>query len=210
MSQSGPKVFHYWKEDDKHKTKVTKPVVKSKNTDHKEQNESNKDIVKLDTPKLIGLTMPDEDVVTLDISHLTEPNRTIHNPIRRSTWNVNLLTETAQLPTRQTQHSIGYDLHADEDVELFPWTRSLVSTGVSSTIPIGHYGRIVPRSSLAWKHSIDVGARVIDHDYRGEIKVLLINMSSEPYLIKRGERIAQIILECIETHVVVKANTYRK
>lgn len=64
-------------------------------------------------------------------------------------------------------------------------------------IPIGTYGRLAPRSGLAWKNHIDVGAGVIDADYRGEVKVLLFNFSDQDFTVKRGDRIAQLICEVI-------------
>lgn len=70
-----------------------------------------------------------------------------------------------------------------------------MSTGLAFAIPVGNYGRIAPRSGLAAKHSIDVGAGVIDADYRGEVKVLLFNHSDIDFAINEGDRIAQMIIE---------------
>jgi len=70
----------------------------------------------------------------------------------------------------------------------------LVSTGIALGIPEGNYGRIAPRSGLSYKNGIDIGAGVIDSDYTGEIKVLLINISNEPFEVEVGDRIAQIII----------------
>jgi dUTP pyrophosphatase len=66
-------------------------------------------------------------------------------------------------------------------------------------IPHGHYGRVAPRSGLAWKKSIDVGAGVIDEDYRGNVGVILFNFGDEDFVIKQGDRVAQLILEKIST-----------
>uniref|UniRef100_A0A183BST3 Deoxyuridine 5'-triphosphate nucleotidohydrolase n=1 Tax=Globodera pallida TaxID=36090 RepID=A0A183BST3_GLOPA len=71
----------------------------------------------------------------------------------------------------------------------------LVSTGLRVAIPSGHYGRVAPRSGLAVKHSIDVGAGVIDTDYRGELKVLLFNFGETDFQVNEGDRIAQLICE---------------
>lgn len=71
--------------------------------------------------------------------------------------------------------------------------RKLISTGVSLAIPKGYYGRVAPRSGLSCK-GIDIGAGVVDSGYRGEIKVLFINNSTESYIIKSGDKIAQIVL----------------
>lgn len=70
-----------------------------------------------------------------------------------------------------------------------------MSTGLAFAIPVGNYGRIAPRSGLAAKHSIDVGAGVIDADYRGEVRVLLFNHSDIDFAINEGDRIAQMIIE---------------
>lgn len=115
------------------------------------------------------------------------------------------LSPKIQIPERQTPGSIGYDLHSSEKKVIQPWTRDLIPTGLSVAIPEGCYGRIAPRSSLAWKYSVDVCAGVIDPDYRGEVKVLLMNNSSEEFVVEVGARIAQLIIEkaCILDVVVV-------
>lgn len=110
---------------------------------------------------------------------------------------VQLLTPTAQAPARQSDQAAGYDLYLDEDLTLFPSERKLVSTGIAVAIPYGYYGRIAPRSSLAVKKYIDIGAGVVDSDYRGEVKVLLIYSGRERLSLERGDRIAQLILEKI-------------
>ena len=105
----------------------------------------------------------------------------------------------ALLPVRQTSGSVGYDLHSTENNMIEPFSRKLISTGLRVNIPRGMYGRIAPRSSLAWKHSVDVGAGVIDNDYRGDVKVLLVNNGKNPYEVKKGDRIAQLIFENCST-----------
>lgn len=71
----------------------------------------------------------------------------------------------------------------------------LVDTDISIAVPVGTYGRVAPRSGLASKHSIDVGAGVIDADYRGPVKVLLFNLSDNDFDVAVGERVAQLIIE---------------
>ncbi len=110
---------------------------------------------------------------------------------------VKLLTETATVPTLGSKDSAGYDLYADtpeRDITVPAHGKAIVKTGLSMALPKDHYGRIAPRSGLAWKHFIDVGAGVIDRDYRGEVGVVLYNFSDTDYLIKHSDRIAQIIL----------------
>lgn len=103
----------------------------------------------------------------------------------------------ATLPIRSTKHSAGYDLFSTKTVSIKAGARELISTGISweKTCPNSkEVGFIKPRSSLAYKHGIDVMAGVIDGDYTGEIKVLLINHGFQHFHIKSGDKIAQIVL----------------
>lgn len=101
------------------------------------------------------------------------------------------------LPNYQTAHAAGMDICAflPEPIVLKPFERALVSTGLFIEIPIGYEAQIRPRSGLALKHGISVlnSPGTIDADYRGEIKILLINLGSDAFIIKSGERIAQIV-----------------
>lgn len=110
---------------------------------------------------------------------------------------VKLLTDSAQVPARQSEGAAGYDIFSDEDIALFPGERKLVSTGIALVVPNSYYGRIAPRSGMAVKKKIDVGAGVVDSDYRGEVKVLLLHNGRDVEHIKKGDRIAQLILEKI-------------
>ena len=116
------------------------------------------------------------------------------------------LAPGAILPTRGTDGAAGYDLYATEDVIINCFQFTLVSTGVSMAIPAGHYGRIAPRSGLAVKHGVMVGAGVIDSDYRGEIKVALATLNGV-YEFKKGDRIAQIIIEPVVTPDLVQVDS---
>ena len=102
------------------------------------------------------------------------------------------------LPTSATALSAGMDLRAniDEDITLLPMQRQLVPTGLHIALPEGYEAQIRPRSGLALKHGITVlnTPGTVDADYRGEIMVLLINFSNEPFIVKDGERIAQMIV----------------
>ena len=80
---------------------------------------------------------------------------------------------------------------------------AIVDTGVSVSMPNGTYGRIAPRSGLAARHSISVGAGVVDADYRSTLKVILFNHSDADFRFSKGDRIAQLILEKIATPLVV-------
>ena len=75
----------------------------------------------------------------------------------------------------------------------------MVDTDISIAVPAGTYGRVAPRSGLASKHSIDVGAGVIDADYRGPVKVLLFNFQQSDFKIEAGDRIAQLIVERVSS-----------
>lgn len=111
---------------------------------------------------------------------------------------VKLETKNAKVPLRN-EGDAGYDLFSDKDYVVPAGGKEMINTGISVAIPSGHYGRIAPRSGLAWKNSIDVGAGVIDMSYRGLVKVILFNHSKKDYAIKQGDRIAQLILEKIST-----------
>jgi len=111
---------------------------------------------------------------------------------------VQLLTQTATPPTRGTPGAAGLDLYASDEVTVHPICRKLVPTGVAVAIPADHVGLIWPRSGLAVKHGIDVLAGVIDCDYRGEVKVALINHGESSVLIEQGDRIAQLVIQRYE------------
>ncbi len=112
------------------------------------------------------------------------------------------------LPAYQSAEAAGMDLLADveADVELAPLERRLIPTGIALELPEGYEGQVRPRSGLALKHGITClnSPGTIDSDYRGEVGVLLINLSSERYSIHRGDRIAQLVIspvtrgKCVE------------
>ena len=102
------------------------------------------------------------------------------------------------LPTYETAGAAGLDLRAalDEPLILQPGERSLVPTGLSIELPAGHEGQVRPRSGLAVKHGITVinAPGTIDEDYRGEVKVPIINLGDQTFEIQRGERVAQMVI----------------
>src|SRR5437588_6570513 len=110
---------------------------------------------------------------------------------------VKILRPGAKLPIRGLDLAAGIDVMANELATIPTNERMAINTGIAIATPPRTYARIAPRSSLAAKHSIDIGAGVIDQDYRGEIKVILINHSKYPYQVRPGDRIAQLILEKI-------------
>ena len=110
--------------------------------------------------------------------------------------NIKKLTENATIPTQGTKFAAGYDLYAAEDAVVVCGARKLIKTNISMEITHGYYGRIAPRSGLAYKSGIDVLAGVIDSDYRGDIGVILYNTDKNiDFEVKKGDRIAQIIFE---------------
>ena len=111
---------------------------------------------------------------------------------------VKLLNDSATLPTRGTPGAVGYDLACIEDFCLDTQSHILVPTGLGFQLPDGVYGRVAPRSGLTVKHGIHIGAGVIDPDYMGEVKVAMFNLGLEPVYFKKGDRIAQLILERCE------------
>jgi dUTP pyrophosphatase len=102
------------------------------------------------------------------------------------------------LPAYQTASAAGLDLMAaiDAPVTLGPLDRALIPTGLAIALPDGFEAQIRPRSGLAAKHGIGVvnAPGTVDADYRGEVKVILVNLSNEPFTIRRGERIAQMVV----------------
>jgi dUTP pyrophosphatase len=100
------------------------------------------------------------------------------------------------LPTYATAGSAGADLVAAEAVTLPPLARALVACGFRMALPPGYEAQVRPRSGLAYKHGVTVlnAPGTIDSDYRGEVKVLLVNLGTEPFYVVRGDRIAQLVI----------------
>ena len=104
----------------------------------------------------------------------------------------------AQIPTRGSAMAAGYDLYSYEDRVLAPGDCILVDTGVGITVPPGTYGRVAPRSGVS-KHKILINAGICDEDYTGIVKVMMQNIGTDLFVIKKGDRIAQLVLEKIVT-----------
>jgi dUTP pyrophosphatase len=113
--------------------------------------------------------------------------------------------EGLALPAYESEHAAGMDLRAAEDAILPPGGRALVATGFAIALPHGFEAQVRPRSGLAAKHGVTLlnSPGTIDADYRGEIKVILINHGREAFAVKRGDRIAQMIVAPV-TRVVLK------
>ena len=108
---------------------------------------------------------------------------------------VKRLSNFAYIPTKGSVNSAGFDLYSPYDLMIPSNGKDLVFTDLSIEFPYGYYGRIAPRSGLASKSFIDIGAGVIDPDYTGNIGVLLFNFGNDDFYIKRGDRIGQLIFE---------------
>ncbi len=117
--------------------------------------------------------------------------------------------EGLPLPTYHSEHAAGLDVvagvPADAPVALAPGARALVPTGFALELPPGFEAQLRPRSGLALKSGVTIlnSPGTIDADYRGEVKVLLVNLGSEPFVVRRGERIAQLVIARVE-HVRIE------
>lgn len=119
---------------------------------------------------------------------------------------VELMNENAKPPVRASSHAAGYDIHCDKNFTIPPGEQVVATTGVKLQIPNGLYGQILPRSGLAVKSRIDTRAGVIDSDYRGELKIVLVNEGNQEVVFNAQDRICQmVILTCLSIPVVVKS-----
>ena len=112
---------------------------------------------------------------------------------------VKRLSNDAIIPVRASGGAVGYDLYSVDRCVIPVGHRALIGTGIATVLPANVYGRVAPRSGLAVKHGIQVGAGVVDPDYTGEIKVVLFNQGDNEFVVGKGDRIAQLVLERCET-----------
>jgi len=151
-------------------------------------------------PKFVT-TVPITDEIYLDVvkSVKSTANQTKPTAKRKDEspdkLNFSKLDHGAKTPLRSTEGSAGIDLFSLKSVSIPPHSRLNIRTGIAMQFPKGIYGRIAARSSLTMSNNIDVGAGVIDNDYRGDIQPCLINNSADTFTINRHDKIAQIILE---------------
>lgn len=116
------------------------------------------------------------------------------------------LSDRATIPSRGSMYAAGYDLYSAYDRVIPRRGSAVVLLDIAISIPVGTYARIAARSGLAVKNAIDVGAGVIDYDYRGNVGVVLFNHSDNDFAICKGDRIAQLILERISMAPVVEVD----
>ena len=130
-------------------------------------------------------------------------NNETEQPIRSmeidGSLKIRLHSKNTRLPMRGTPGAAGYDLYSAEEKTIPSGGKALIDTQISLATPLGTYGHIAPRSGLAAKNMIATGVGVIDSDYRGVIFVLLFNHSDEDFEVKKGDRVAQLILEKNDT-----------
>lgn len=119
--------------------------------------------------------------------------------------------EPLPLPRYQTAHAAGLDLHADLDMPLTlaPGERALVPTGLALAIPPGFEGQLRPRSGLALRHGLTLvnAPGTIDADFRGEVRILLINHGSDAVVLQRGDRIAQLVIAPVVRATLVEVDS---
>ncbi|KAE8297517.1 Deoxyuridine 5'-triphosphate nucleotidohydrolase, mitochondrial [Larimichthys crocea] len=123
----------------------------------------------------------------------TETNPAEERPVLRFAK----LSEHATTPTRGSAKAAGYDLYSAYDYSIGPLDKAIVKTDIQIAVPHGCYGRVAPRSGLAAKNFIDVGAGVVDEDYRGNVGVVLFNFGKDTFEVKKGDRVAQLVCERI-------------
>ena len=110
---------------------------------------------------------------------------------------VKKLSAEARVPTKGSTKAAGHNLYAGEGTEIPARGQVMVGTGIAIQLPHNTYGRIAPRSGLVVKHRLATNAGIIDSDYRGEVKLVLVNQGDQPYQVEQGDRIAQLIVEKI-------------
>ena len=119
---------------------------------------------------------------------------------------VKKLSENAIVPNYAHPDDAGFDLYSVEAIEISPMSRVQVATGIALEIPIGYVGLVWDKSGLSHKHGLKTLGGVIDSGYRGEVKVGLTNLGSETYLLEKGHKIAQMIIQQKEFCKIIEVN----
>ena len=123
---------------------------------------------------------------------------------------VKKLTADAMMPTRAHSDDAGMDLYAAEDRVLITGEQRAIKTGIALSIPVGYAGLIWDKSGIALKAGLKTMGGVIDASYRGEVGVLLINLTNEPYRVEKGAKIAQLLIQKIELPEIVEVDELDK
>ena len=116
------------------------------------------------------------------------------------------MSSKAVIPTTATKYSVGLDFYSPSDYIMPPCSHLQIPTQIKVKISLGHYGRLDSKSGLSMIHQVHVGAGVIDPDYTGEVRILLINAASCYHYIKNGDPIAQLILEKISLPILKRVD----
>lgn len=145
----------------------------------------------------VGTDAPSDSEAVRPVAVSDCSSLAVADKVVRQTLRFAKLSERAKAPTRGSVDAAGYDLYAAEEKVIEPGKRACVKTDIQIEVPSGTYGRVAPRSGLAAKHGIDVGAGVVDKDYRGNVMVLLFNFGDAAFSVSPGDRIAQLVLEKI-------------
>ncbi|AEI65533.1 dUTP diphosphatase [Corallococcus macrosporus] len=123
------------------------------------------------------------------------------SPVTVKVRRVRTHAEPLPLPRYETAQAAGLDLRADIDGErvLGPLERLAVPTGLALALPAGYEGQVRPRSGLALRHGVTLlnAPGTVDADYRGEVQVVLVNLSNEPFTLRRGDRVAQLVVAAV-------------
>ncbi|XP_051172691.1 deoxyuridine 5'-triphosphate nucleotidohydrolase [Leptopilina boulardi] len=117
------------------------------------------------------------------------------------------LSDKAFTPVKGNAYAAGYDLKSAYEYVIPAKGKELVKTDLQIAVPEGTYGRVAPRSGLAWKNHVDVGAGVIDQDYRGNVGVVIFNHGDQELKVQPGDRVAQLICEKIEYPILEELNS---
>ncbi len=117
---------------------------------------------------------------------------------------VKKLFPSATLPSYAHPHDAGLDLYSAETTTILPQERKLISTGIALAIPSGYVGLVWDKSGLATNHGLKTMAGVIDAGYRGEVKILIHNLSTQPYIVPAGTKIAQLLIQPVEQKQIVE------
>ena len=117
------------------------------------------------------------------------------------------LCSNINTPSKSTKFAVGLDIHSPATYIISAKDQTIIPTGLRIQIPPGYYGYICSKSGLAMQHHVHVGAGIIDPDYTGEVKVLLLNLGHKPFQVSSGDAIAQFILENVSTPILQRVDT---
>ena len=117
------------------------------------------------------------------------------------------LSSNIKTPSKCTKFAVGLDIHSPATYIISAKDQTIIPTGLRIQNPPGHYGHLCSKSGLAMQHHVHVGAGIIDSDYTGEVKVLLLNLGHKPFQVSSGDAITQLILEKVSTPILQRVDT---